>query len=81
MSYKLGKQLICDCCGYVHFLARIDDSSHEISHPMYEVIPEGWTHSNDFGDMCPNYSRNYAMKMRDMFGYDRLPDQWRNLLL
>ena len=81
MSYRLGKQIICDCCNKRFFLARIEESSPEIKPPMYEDIPEGWTHSNDFGDLCPNCSRNYAAKMRDMFGYDKLPDQWRSLMI
>ena len=79
MSYRLGKQIICDCCNYSCFLARIEEFSPETT---YEDIPEeGWTHSNDFGDMCPNCSRNYAIKMRDMFGYDKLPDQWKKFIV
>ena len=80
MSYKLGKQLICDCCGATYFLVRIDQDSFT-SDFTYEDVPEGWTHSNDFGDMCPNCSKIYAMKMRDMFGYDKLPKQWVDVLL
>ena len=76
MSHKYGKNLICDCCGIAVFLEEIEGFSH-----TYEDIPEGWTHRNDFGDMCPNCSRNYAKKMRDMFGYDKLPDQWRELII
>lgn len=78
MSYKLGKQLTCDCCGNNVFLADITSFSHGRE---YEDIPEGWTLSKDFGDLCPTCSRNYAIKMRDMFGYDKLPDHWRSLLL
>lgn len=54
MSYKLGKNLICDACGTIVFLADITGFSHE---SRYEDIPVGWTKSADFGDMCPICSR------------------------
>lgn len=78
MSYKIGKNLICDCCGTAIFLANITGFSSETK---FECIPDGWTISADFGDMCPICSKNYAIKMRDMFGYDKLPEQWRELLV
>ena len=64
--------------GITVFLADITGFSHE---KRYEDIPDGWTKSADFGDLCPICSKNYATKMRDMFGYDKLHEQLRNLLI
>lgn len=78
MSYKLGKNLVCDCCGAVIFL---ETTSEDLCDLKFEDIPHDWTHSNDFGDMCPTCGKIFATKMRDMFGYDKLPWQFRNLML
>lgn len=40
MSYKIGKNLICDCCGIIHFL---EHHSFASENGKYDPIPEGWT--------------------------------------
>lgn len=79
MSFKIGKNLICDCCGMICFLEHHCFASEE---HKYDIPPEGWMHSKDLSsDLCPVCSKRFALKMQEVVGYDKMPDEWRNLLI
>ena len=73
MSYIFGKKLVCDACGESVFLEKIPFAPTE----TYENDPEGWTHSKDFGNMCPHCTRNYGLFVSEMFGIDKVPEKWK----
>ena len=80
MSFKIGKNLICDCCGTIYFLEH-HSFSFGSENDKYDPIPEGWTKSTDIGDLCPICGKKYALSLQDMLGYDKVPKTWRELLV
>ena len=75
MSVVHGKNMICDACGYIIFVERKTCAS--VPAIVYEELPDDWSNSDDFGDMCPNCTKNFSRFVTNMFGIDKVPEKWR----
>lgn len=75
MAEVHGKNHICDACGYTIFLERTpafsDKPTEYVDPPCY------WTHSSEFGDMCPDCTRRFSRFVVSMFGLEKVPEKWR----
>lgn len=69
-----GKHHICDVCGQIIFLKDITGFSAD---SKFEKPPEGWTNSDDFGDMCPDCTKRFSRFVVGMFGLEKVPEKWR----
>lgn len=65
MSFKLGKNHICDACGETVFLEHISFSPKP---DTYEHPPEGWIHFDELGDLCPNCAARLCINLIRIFG-------------
>lgn len=78
MSWQFGKNHTCDACGHTIFIKgiRFENGDGE-PHFEFDGIPKGWTYSNDFGDMCPDCTKRFSRFVVGMFGFDKVPEEWR----